>query len=227
MHSSNKVIKASAIKISRPHPLTPFSDAEPFNEGTEKLGSPGLNHQQPSAADRLSNEKEEEKLKSVRQEAYDLGLVEGMKKGVAQQKQELAKLVNTLSGLIGELAREKREFLNRMESEGLNLAFAIAEKVLDHEIATDKDAICKVLRGALKKIVDHEGIRIRVNPDDYRYLMERKGDIFPGLEGVKDIMLEEDATIGRGGAVIDSAFGEVDARLDQQLSELKAALSVQ
>ena len=215
MHSSNKVIKAAAIKIARQHSLASFPEGEPSNKGAGKPDS---------AANQLSNEKEQ-KARFVRQEAYDLGLAEGMKRGAAQQKQEFAKLVNTLSGLIGELTREKKEFLRRMESEALNLTFAIAEKILNHAIATDKDAICKVLEGALKKIVDHEGIRIRVNPDDYRYLTERKADIFPGLEGVKDIMLEEDSTIGRGSAVIDSAFGEVDARLDQQLRELKAALS--
>ncbi len=224
MRSSNKVIKAAAIKIARQHPLTPFPEAEPLNEGAGKPGSPGLNHHESSAVDQVSNAKEE-KAKFVRQEAYDLGLAEGMKRGAAQQKQELAKLVNTLSGLISELTREKKEFLRRMETEVLNLAFAIAEKVLSHEIATDKDVICKVLGGALKKIVDQDGMRIRVNPDDYRYLTERKADIFPGMEGIKDVMLEEDAAIGRGSAVIDSAFGEVDARLDQQLSELKTALS--
>jgi len=57
-------------------------------------------------------------------------------------------------------------------------------------------------------------MRIRVHPDDYRYLTERK-PISSGLENMKDIMLEEDGTID-GRAVIDSAFGEVDARLDQQ-----------
>ena len=215
MHSSNKVIKAAAIKIARQHSLASFPEGEPSNEGAGKPGS---------LADQLSDEKEQ-KARFVRQEAYDLGLAEGAKRGAAQQKQELAKLVNTLSGLIGELTREKKEFLRGMETEVLNLAFAIAEKVLNHEIATDKDAICKVLGGALKKIADQEGMRIRVNPDDYRYLTERKSDVFPELEGIKDIMLEEDAAIGRGSAVIDSAFGEVDARLDQQLSELKTALS--
>jgi flagellar assembly protein FliH len=215
MRSCNKVIKAAAIKIARQHSLASFPEVDPSNEGEEKPGS---------LADQLSDEKEQ-KARFVRQEAYDLGLGEGMKRGAAQQKQELAKLVNTLSGLIGELTREKKEFLRRMETEVLNLAFAIAEKVLNHEIATDKDAICKVLGGALKKIVDQEGMRIRVSPDDFRHLTERKADLFPGLEGIKDIMLEEDATIGRGSAIIDSAFGEVDARLDQQLGELKTALS--
>jgi flagellar assembly protein FliH len=226
MRSSNKVIKAAAIKLARQHHLTPFPGAEPLNEGAAKPGSQRLNHRQSPTADQSSNE-QEERAKLARQEAYDLGLAEGMKRGAAQQKQELAKLVNTLSGLIGEMTREKKEFLRRMENEVLNLAFAIAEKVLNHEIATDRDAICKVLGGALKKVVDREGIRIRVSPEDYRYLMERKADIFPGLEGIKNAVLGEDATLGRGSAVIDSAFGEVDARLDQQLSELRAALSGQ
>jgi Flagellar biosynthesis/type III secretory pathway protein len=224
MRSSNKVIKAAAIKVIRQQLLETSPEAESSNQGAGNPGSPELYRHQPSAVDQLPGEKEE-KIKFVRQEAYDLGMAEGMKRGAAQQKQELAKLVNTLSGLIDELSREKKEFLNRMESEVLNLAFAIAEKVLNHEIATDKDAICKVLGGALKKIVDPEGMRIRVNPDDYRYLTERKADIFPGLEGIKGVMLEEDATIARGGAVIDSAFGEVDARLDQQIGDLKVALS--
>jgi flagellar assembly protein FliH len=224
MRSSNIVIKAAAIKIDRQHPVTTFSVAEWSNGEAGIPSSPGSNKTQSSAVDQSPSEKEE-MVKFVRQEAYEQGMGEGMNKGAAQQKQELAKLMDTLSVLIRELTREKKEFLRRMESETVNLAFAIAEKVLNHEIATDKDAIRKVLGSALKKIVDQDGIRIRVNPDDYRYLTEKKADIFPGLEGVKDIMLEGDATIGRGGAIIDSAFGEVDARLDQQLSELKAALS--
>jgi flagellar biosynthesis/type III secretory pathway protein FliH len=45
------------------------------------------------------------------------------------------------------------------------------------------------------------------------------------LEAIKNVHLEEDASIGRGGVMIVSVFGEVDARLDQQMSILKDALS--
>ncbi|MBE0555594.1 MAG: hypothetical protein IH628_00030, partial [Proteobacteria bacterium] len=80
MHSSNKVIKAAAIKIARQHSLASFAEGEPANEGAGEPGSPGLEHQQSSLVDRLSNEKEQ-KARFVRQEAYDLGLAEGMKTG--------------------------------------------------------------------------------------------------------------------------------------------------
>ncbi len=35
---------------------------------------------------------------------------------------------------------------------------------------------------------------------------------------------EEDPSVKRGGALLETSFGEVDARLNQQLGELKAAL---
>jgi flagellar assembly protein FliH len=224
MRSSNKVIKAAAIKIDRRHSLKAFSEVETSIQGVKKSGMPDLEQSRSSTADQPPNGNEE-RIKRVRQEAYDLGMTEGVRRGAAQQKQELAQLVNSLSGVISELTKAKREFLGRIESEVLNLAFAIAEKVISHEITTDKDVVCKVLGGALKKVVDKEGMKIRVSPDDYRYLMEKKAHIFPGLEGIKDVMLESDATIGPGGVVIESVFGEVDARLDQQMNELKAALS--
>jgi flagellar biosynthesis/type III secretory pathway protein FliH len=65
---------------------------------------------------------------------------------------------------------------------------------------------------------------IRLNPIDYQYLTEVNRNIFPGLEGIKALMLEADESIGQGGVVIVSALGEVDARLDQQMRTLKDAL---
>lgn len=167
----------------------------------------------------------ERETQRIRQEAYERGMAEGLKKGADEQKQSLAEQESSLAGLIRGLTKVRKEFLTRMESDVLNLAFAIAEKILNHEIATDKDVVCKVLEGALSKMVDQEGMKIRVNPDDYGYLKEITEAPYPGLESIKNVQLEEDAAIGRGGAIIVSVFGEVDARLDQQMSTLKDALS--
>jgi flagellar assembly protein FliH len=167
----------------------------------------------------------ERETERIRQEAYERGLAEGLKTGATEQKQALAQQVNSLAGLIHELTKVRKEFLNSIESDVLNLAFAIAEKILNHEIATDKDVVCKVLGGALSKMMDKEGMKIRVSPDDYGYLKAITEAPYPGLEEIKNVMLEADAAIGRGGVVIVSVFGEVDARLDQQMSVLKDALS--
>jgi flagellar assembly protein FliH len=224
MHSSKKVIKAASIKIARKLLAETSSRPEMETHGPKstRLFAAG-EHTSPAAAPRQSDI--EIQSECIRQEAYERGMTEGLKKGAAEQKQALAQHEHSLAGLIHDMTKARKEFLIRIESDILSLAFAIAEKILNHEIVTDKDVVCKVLGSALSKMVDKEGMRIRVNPEDHRYLKAITETPYPGLEEIKNVMLEEDPAIGRGSVVIMSVFGEVDARLDQQMSVLKDALS--
>jgi len=76
MRSSNIVIKAAVIKIDRQHPVTPFPVVEASNGGAVQPSSPGLDNKQSSARDQFSSENEE-KVKFVRREAYELGWAKG------------------------------------------------------------------------------------------------------------------------------------------------------
>jgi flagellar assembly protein FliH len=226
MDSSNnkKVIKASSIRIARKLPPETSSGPETARHGAKSTRFFDADQNTSPAVDRRQSDIERE-TEHIRQGAYERGMAEGLIKGAAEQKQALAPLENSLAGLIHEMTKVRKEFLSRIESDVLNLVFAIAEKILNHEITIDRDVVCKVLGSALSKMVDKEGMKIRVNPEDYSYLKAMTESPFPGLGEVKDVMLEADAAIGRGGVVIVSVFGEIDARLDQQMSILKDALS--
>jgi flagellar assembly protein FliH len=67
-------------------------------------------------------------------------------------------------------------------------------------------------------------MKIRLHPDDFRYIMEIKSDFIRSFDGIKNIVFEEDVSVGRGGALIETVCGEVDARLDQQYNEVKTAM---
>ncbi len=223
MHSSKKVIKASSIRIAPKLTSETSSGLKQEGQGEKRTRFEAGQDTSPVVEARQSDIERE--IERISHEAYERGMAEGLKKGAAEQRQALTQHENTLASLIHELTKARKEFLSRLDVDALNLAFAIAEKILNHEIATDKDVVRKVLGGAVSKMADHEGMKIRVNPDDYGYLKSITESPFPGLEEIKSVMLEEDASIGRGGAFIVSAFGEVDARLDQQMSILKDALS--
>jgi flagellar assembly protein FliH len=112
----------------------------------------------------------------------------------------------------------------KTEEQIVKLALAIAEKILNQEVATHKDVILGVLKGALKNISETEGMKIRLNPNDFRYMMEAKKDFLQSFEGLRNVVFEEDVAIKRGGAVVETMFGEVDARLENQLKEIKKAM---
>jgi flagellar assembly protein FliH len=73
--------------------------------------------------------------------------------------------------------------------------------------------------------VDRENMKVRVHPQDFQYMLEIKSDFLQSFDGIKNIVFEEDMSILRGGAIIETMFGEVDARLDHQYNEIKSSMT--
>jgi len=70
-------------------------------------------------------------------------------------------------------------------------------------------------------VVDHENIKIRLNPEDLRFLMDLKQDLSQEVGWLKSSAFEGDGSIKPGGVLLETASGEIDARLEQQLNEIK------
>ena len=88
---------------------------------------------------------------------------------------------------------------------------------------TDVDVILGVLREAVKNVLDRDRIKIRLNPRDHERVSKLTPGLIAGFEGIRSITLEADPGISAGGAVIETAFGEIDATLEQQLEEILKA----
>jgi len=153
-------------------------------------------------------------------QSFKKGLADGLKKGKEQQKLEAAQTVETLTILIQELNDLRQNILEKAEGQIVELALAVAQKVIHSEVATRREIIQGVLKDAIRNIVDRDNMKIHVHPQDFQYMMEIKSDFLSSFDGVKNIVFEEDEAIRRGGAVIETLFGEVDARIEQQFNEI-------
>lgn len=165
---------------------------------------------------------EKQRIKIAEKDAYDRGFSKGLGEGVDREKRELSFAAESVEKMIGELKMLKEELLKSSEKEIIGLAFLMAEKVIHKEVSADREVILSVLRDAIRNMRDNDGVRIRLNPEDYRYITEAKPDF---LDNFGDILIEKDEKIGRGGAVIETHLGAVDARLDQQLNKIRESLS--
>jgi flagellar assembly protein FliH len=196
-----------------------------FEDGNEngKGNGNGNGNRQSEAA--ILKSDYEQKLKAAGREAYEKGFSEGLKQGIEIESGKVQSALKSLASAMGEFEQSKRDFITASERDLLNLVIAAAECVIHREVTVNKDAVCSVLNAAMKKILDRDGIRIRLNPEDYRYLTEENpGTVDP--ECLRKSALVQDETISRGGAVIETLFGEVDARFETQLNELKQALAL-
>jgi flagellar assembly protein FliH len=196
------------------------SGREEHHPAPEKKGEAA-----PEVRSQTPQEDLEERLQAVEQEAYARGFSEGVKKGAEMERVNLRSTAETVSAFFKELSRLREEIFRSSEGEVLDLAFSIAEKVLHQEVSTNRDVASAVLKTAMKDVLDREGLKIRLSPLDYHHLTEVNPDAIRGLEELRNAEIEADESIGPGGVVIETLFGEVDARIDRQLNEVREAMS--
>jgi flagellar assembly protein FliH len=166
------------------------------------------------------------KIRSAEQQAHEKGLSEGIPKGRELEKKETLLSVQAVNALIYELSELKKNMLEAAEEQILQLVLAITQKVIHMEVKTNREIIQNVLKAAMRNIVDRENMKVRVHPQDFQYIQEIKSDFLQSFDGIKNIVFEEDSSILRGGAIIETIFGEVDARLDHQYNEIKSSMTI-
>jgi flagellar assembly protein FliH len=77
---------------------------------------------------------------------------------------------------------------------------------------------------ALRKVKGKGNIIIHVNMADLKLSTEHVKDFINLVEGAKSLQIVEDSSVDEGGCVIETDFGEIDARIASQLSELEAKI---
>jgi flagellar assembly protein FliH len=224
MSSSKGVIKSSEVKVvekvlhgERPAVVKPAFQTNPLILEAQKHHG-GLAQGQKTEL--------EDKIKQAKQESYDKGFTEGVNKGITVQKEETRRAINAVAELMAELTKLRHEIIEKTEQQIVQLAFAIAAKVIHQEVKQDTTVVASVLREAVRSVTDRDGMKVRLNPHDFKYIMEIKEDFLKEMDGVKNIVFKEDPGIKAGGVMVETIFGEVDARLEQQFNEIKAGFNL-
>jgi flagellar assembly protein FliH len=165
-----------------------------------------------------------ERIAQVEREAYEKAFKLGEKTGVERGEQMFRSAVQTFVGAAEELKRMQQEFYRRVEGEIVDLVIATTQKVIQREVDVQKDMILGILKEAIAKVTDREQIRVRISPSDFDLVRAHKSDIVQAIDGIKHLVIQKDEAISRGGAIVETDHGTIDARIEQRFSEVEKAL---
>jgi flagellar assembly protein FliH len=157
----------------------------------------------------------------LRTQGYEEGLRRGEEAGKCASVEQYTSVLASFLQATQEVMRLREDILRMAEEDIVTLAFHLARKIIRHEVRYPRDILAATLRHALEYVVDQEQLIVRVNPEDLQLAGTLKQDLQLTIGGLRGLTFEGDATIGRGGCVVTSAFGEIDARLEAQLKELE------
>jgi len=170
-------------------------------------------------------------VQDAEQQAYCRGFGDGERKGhelgeQAGLESAMQKLESLLTGghkLIGDLGELRRQTCREVEAELVQLALAVARKIVGRDVSLGPEAVSRIIREALTR-VEHAGrITIKLNPADLELLSDIKPQLLSGLPEAGRAAFEADEGIARGGCLIETDGGEVDARIERQFQVVEEA----
>ncbi len=166
-----------------------------------------------------------ESLKQIEEEAFRQGWQDGYEEGKREAEDEYDAKLKEAAGLVEKAHEERRRIVAGSEDEVVQLAVAVARKIIGREMAANPDIIVDIVKRAIQKTTDREELTVRVNPDNLESALNAQDEITRSVKGIRKMKFLADPTVAPGGCVVETSNGTVDARVERQLSEIEQALT--
>ena len=161
------------------------------------------------------------KVDKVEREAREQGLRDGRESGFQEGRGEVERLVEALHRIIASAIDRRNEIIESSETQVINLVLLIAKKVIKVISENQKNVVINNVVQALRKLKSRGDVVIRVNLADLELTSEHINDFMKMVENVKSVTVLEDSSVDRGGCIIETDFGQIDARIASQLHEIE------
>ena len=170
-----------------------------------------------------------EKLKDVQEaaykEAYNLGLTEGKKEAFDKASLEIDARLIEFDRVLKAIAQLKTELTQQNEAHLVKLAFHIAKRLAYHTIDLNQEVIIDVIRTSIEQAQIEEEVTVQVSPAQFDFLDKLKLETGRDFEFLKRVKLIPVAEIKSGGCIIETNYGQIDARFDERVEKLWSQFS--
>ena len=132
--------------------------------------------------------------------------------------------VSGFTNVVDDFLAQREELLKTSEESIVRLSVAIARRMVGEEISENPEVVLSTVRRALKHIREKEHVVVRVNPEELKVVREHASEWLAIVEGTKSLEIEEDERIRRGGCLVETESGNVEAQIERQLQTLEKTL---
>lgn len=229
-----RLIKGERLCYGEPQRVVPQSRDLPAEKALQKstmLPTAPLEAIDPEEVGRQRQSQAEDIIEQARQEAQAIarqaerdGFEAGRQAGWQAAQREAGRLLEEAAAVLEQGRRERDRILQALDGEIVELALAVARKILRQEIARDQEAVLRMAKEALGRLRDEEAVSLRANPMDLITLETGRDELTEFAPWLSKVDLVEDLSVEPGGLVVESSHGRLDGRLNSQLGKVEEAL---
>lgn len=168
------------------------------------------------------------KAKAEEQQVFDKaqkdGFEKGREEGFQEGNQEALRLIDRMHKMIEAIQGKRQEILDNTEQQIVDLVILMTRKVVKILADNQKSVIMSNVVQSLKKVKGRGDVTLRVNLQDVKLTSEHTQDFIKEVENIQNISVVEDSSVERGGCIVETDFGAIDARISSQLGELESKI---
>ena len=167
---------------------------------------------------------QESRARIAEQAAYERGRLDGEKNLGEQMLQQRNELLELHQGVIESLRHAVPEVIQQTENTFMQLALECAKKIVAG-IPITPELVEAVVREAVTQTKETAEILVQLHPDDLALLRKNQSPILQGLPEAGPLKFVGSSEISRGGCLVQTRFGLLDARRETKIEQLRENLS--
>lgn len=159
-------------------------------------------------------------LAALERDAFTKGYAQGERAGLEAGGKRAEAMLRRLAQTLEELSGLRDNMVRQTERELVQLSIAIARRVLHREVSVDPELTAALAHIALERLGGPTPATVRLHPDDYAIVTS--GQVTP--LSARQVEIRPDPGVARGGCLVESEFGFINASVDAQVDEIARAV---
>lgn len=159
-------------------------------------------------------------LEAGRTQGFSEGYAKGQTEGQVQSEDEIARF----QALLSALSERWGDIFKTADLNLTQIALAVARNIIGATADAHSNLVVEAVRDSLKLLQDKSRITLRIHPDDLEIMRTHRSQWMETYERIDTLILEADPKVARGGCIVETPSGDIDAQIDSRLDKLRSVL---
>jgi flagellar assembly protein FliH len=164
---------------------------------------------------------------AIRAAARAEGHADGLEVGLVEGRAEVAAALEALRSACAQVGAVRDATAEAVERDAVELAVQLAEKIVAGTLEVASERVVDVVRGALRRLGERRRVTVLVHPDDLELVRAASASFASELGGIEHCEVQAERRLERGGAIVRTDEGQIDASIETQLARARELVAAE
>ncbi len=165
----------------------------------------------------------------IRQQAHVDGEAAGYAAGMQRAQTEFQSVADGLVQALEEAARAlagtRDELVESLTRQAADVSLGVGRQIVAAAVEVKPELVIEVIKSAVRKLAERHRLTVLVNPEDLEQVSGSIERLRIESGGIEFMEVLPDRRIERGGAIVQTEYGELDATIATQMENARAMLA--